>query len=236
MQYSPEHIPIDSMAKYWCVVKHFLHYEDVIENKLKSETSITTADDKELRKRLAKYKNYRMSAMDFLLGRNKLNNSMNVISPKDVKAVEDYLLKNLYTSASNISSVKQTDNDYKRKIVMKEEMVKYGTYGMAHATKRVVQDFTDGRAPVASIPMSDLVGFGVGLAATIGSLYAERVIGENGAVAMAVAGTGLFTDALYDKLNIGSYVRPAMVTTATPAMTAMRVAPRLMRNNNGVTY
>ena len=225
------------MAKYWCVVKHFLHYEEQIESKLKTNNDLDTANIKDLKTRLKNFKDYRMTAMDFLLGRNNLHNGMQVTSDKDISKVEQHLMKNLYTSTSNNMIVKHTDKDFKRKITMKDELMKYGTYGIGHVAKRVTQDVTDGMAPVAGVAMSDLVGFGLGVLATIGSVYVEDKVGTHAATAMAVMGTGLFIDAAYDKANIGSYITPTTsVVDVAPVGASMRMAPRAMRNSNEVVY
>lgn len=103
-------------------------------------------------------------------------------------------------------------------ISMEDEIKQIGVIGVGQLAGRVVKDYTDKSVGTTmGVSTSTLLGVGGGLALTAGAIYGKDTVGDDVATVMAVAGTALLVNKLYDMVKGytagGASVRMIMPST-----------------------
>lgn len=229
-----------AQEEFWCKTKHLLHAEGHTEENIANAVRDNPELVPILADQLNRIRQLRQESVDLLLGRRSTEGkgcvrcSADLAIFKERKLVENQL--SLNTSDEYINTEKKTYSYEKRNygINMNTEIKSIAVIGVGQLAGRVVKDYADKSVGTTfGVSTSTLLGVGGGLALTAGAIYGRDTVGDDVATVMAVAGTALLVNKLYDMVK-GYTAGGASVRMVMPS--SSYAAPIMSSRGTGYIY
>ena len=207
--------------------KHLLHAEGHAEENISNASRTNPELVPELAAKLDTIRKLRQETVDLLLGRRSSEGKGCVRCSADLaifnkpEKLKNQLSLNTSEEYNNIEKKTHSYEKRRKVINMDTEIKSIGVIGVGQLAGRVVKDYADKSVgTVVGLNTSTLIGIGGGLALTVGAIYGRDTVGDDVATVMAVAGTSLLVNKLYDMAT-----RTAQATGGLEAASVRMVVP-----------